>query len=112
MKNSKSDISVVEMSKKELFNNNIEKPSAPYITKSQTSLTKQEIERRAFIERELGQLGISTSVFDSSNSGKEDEDILKAIILVNEGKTIPEELKARIISKQKEKQTVFSFSDE
>jgi hypothetical protein len=43
-------------------------------------------------------LGISTSNFDGDD-GSEDSDILEAMILVNQGKDIPSELKEKIKSK-------------
>ncbi len=105
MGDNKDGISKEMFSKEELLNNYIKKPSAPHVLECQIGLTEQEIERREFIERELGQLGISTSVFDSYGGEKEDRDILEAIILVNEGKTIPEELKNKILEKRRKRET-------
>lgn len=93
-------INVIAMSKEELLNNSIKKPSTPHLMKSQTALTKQEIDKRMIAERQLRELGISTSVFDSTGSGHEDPDILRAIILANQGKQIPEELKLKIKRKK------------
>ena len=105
MGDNKEGISKELFPKEELLNNYIKKPSTPHILDSQIGLTEQEMERREFIERELGQLGISTSVFDSYGGEKEDRDILEAIILVNEGKTIPEELKNKILEKRRKRDT-------
>ena len=81
--------------------NSIHKPSVR--NDMQNVVSPQEIERRMKIEKQLEELGISTSNFDFFIINEhEDEDVLEAIILANQGKDIPEELKVRILSKKQE----------
>ena len=94
---------ILKLSKQDLLNNNIKKPSTPHVMKNQTTLTKKEYEQRMYADRQLEELGISTSVFDTNNIGYEDADVLKAIIIANQGNQIPEELKIRIINKRNRK---------
>lgn len=80
--------------------NLIHKPSVR--NDMQNVVSPQEMERRMKIEKQLEELGISTSNFDFFIINEhEDEDVLEAIILANQGKDIPEELKIRILSKKR-----------
>lgn len=78
----------------------IKKPSKPHITDEQEIVTEEEIKNRMRADEELEGLGISTSKFDIE-SGYEDSDELQAIILVKQGKKLPEDLKKRLKEKQK-----------
>lgn len=65
--------------------------------------SQEEIEKRKRRDKQLAEVGISTSVFDFFFfNGHEDEDVLEAMILVNEGKEIPEELKEKLLKKRQE----------
>lgn len=77
-----------------------EKPSKPHVGPEQIPVTEEEIKERLRIERELEELGISTSLFDDDSGEHEDLDVLEAIILVNQGKKVPEELRQRILKKK------------
>ena len=69
----------------------------------QNIASHQEIERRLKRDKQLEELGISISKFDFSALNEyEDEDVLEAIILANQGKEIPKELKIKILGKQQE----------
>ena len=79
--------------------NLIRKPSVR--NDMQNVVSPQEIERRMKIEKQLEELGISTSNFDFFIINEhEDEDVLEAIILANQGKEIPNELKIKILDKK------------
>lgn len=78
------------------------KPSSPHTMDSQVDLTEEEYKRRIYADKQLSELGISTSVFDANKDGHEDKDILEAIIIANRGEEIPEDLKVRIKNKNKE----------
>lgn len=90
----------------------IQKPDAPHIMDSQEEISKQEIEERYRIARILEELGISISRFDGDD-GHEDKDELDAMILVNAGKEIPDELKERLLEKKylRERQEQLKFND-
>jgi hypothetical protein len=60
--------------------------------------SQDEINENLRRAKVLEELGISTSNFDGDD-GSEDSDILEAMILVNQGKDIPSELKEKIKSK-------------
>ena len=79
-----------------MINERIKKPSTPLIVDGQEELTQQEFERRLFVEQQLSSVGISTTVFDGENIDYENPYILEAILLVNQGKEIPEDLKLKI----------------
>jgi len=83
------------------FYDKIKIPSRPHTTDELKDVT-EELESRMRIADELECLGISISKFDAED-GHEDSDELQAIILVNEGKKVPEDLKKRLIDKQKKK---------
>ncbi len=53
------------------------------------------------IAEELENLGISISKFDTED-GYEDSDELQAILLVSQGKIIPEDLKKRLMDKKQQ----------
>ncbi|MCM1156736.1 MAG: hypothetical protein NC314_11685 [Roseburia sp.] len=79
--------------KKPPIRNNIQDIAAP----------REEIEKRVKRDRQLAEVGISTSNFDFFfYDGHEDEDVLEAMILVNEGKEIPQELKDKLLKKKQE----------
>ena len=64
---------------------------------------QEEIEKRMRRDKQLEEVGISTSNFDFFFfDGYEDEDVLEALILVNEGKERPQELKEKLLQKKKE----------
>jgi hypothetical protein len=89
----------------------IKKPKVR-IEKGQSVLASQdEINENLRRAKALEELGISTSNFDGDD-GSEDSDILEAIILVNQGKDIPNELKEKIKSKNKGNSTNIKPSDE
>jgi hypothetical protein len=89
----------------------IKKPKVR-IEKGQSVLASQdEINENFRRAKALEELGISTSNFDGDD-GSEDSDILEAIILVNQGKDIPNELKEKIKSKTKGNSTNIKPSDE
>lgn len=89
----------------------IKKPKVR-IEKGQSVLASQdEINENFRRAKALEELGISTSNFDGDD-GSEDSDILEAIILVNQGKDIPNELKEKIKSKTKGNNTNIKPSDE
>ncbi|MCM1047722.1 MAG: hypothetical protein NC433_04780 [Clostridiales bacterium] len=81
----------------------VEKPLTPHITYGQEPVTEVEIGRRMKIAEELERLGISISKFDIKDE-HEDEDALQAIIYANQGKEIPEDLKKRLMEKNKMEQ--------
>lgn len=83
------------------MNHIINKPSVPHVMNCQAELTEDELVRRELVEERLSELDISTTFFDGD--GYEDVDILNAILLVNQGNAIPEELKKRIRKKNKKK---------
>ncbi|MCM1387530.1 MAG: hypothetical protein NC231_09390 [Bacillus sp. (in: Bacteria)] len=76
-------------------------PSKPHILETQLPITEAEVENRMRVARELENLGISTSKFDIADE-HEDTDVLQAIILINQGKKVPEDLRKRILNKNKE----------
>lgn len=76
-------------------------PSKPHTLEEQPPITEVEVENRMRVARELEKLGISTSKFDIADE-HEDTDVLQAIILVNQGKKVPEDLRKRLLSKNKE----------
>ena len=76
----------------------IKVPSKPHIANEQQPVTHEELENRMRIAKELESIGISTSKFDSEN-GHEDADVMQAIILVNQGKRVPEDLRKRLLKK-------------
>ena len=80
------------------MNSLLKKPSKPHIMNTQTELTDFELARREFVENQLSELGISTTMFDGDVH--EDADVLKAMILVNQGLLIPDDLKQRVIEKR------------
>lgn len=81
--------------------NSIHKPSVR--NDLQNVAPAQEIERRKKRDKQLEELGISISNFDFLIiNDHEDEDVLEAIILANQGKEIPDELKIKILSKKQE----------
>ena len=81
--------------------NSIHKPSVR--NDLQNVASAQEIERRMKRDKQLEELGISTSNFDFFIFNEhEDEDVLEAIILANQGKEIPDELKIKILGKKRE----------
>lgn len=81
--------------------NSIHKPSVR--DDLQNIASPQEIERRLKRDKQLEELGISTSNFDFFILNEhEDEDVLEAIILANQGKEIPKELKKKILDKKQE----------
>jgi hypothetical protein len=89
----------------------IKKPKVR-IEKGQSVLASQdEINENLRRAKALEELGISTSNFDGDD-GSEDSDILEAIILVNQGKDIPNELKEKIKSKTKGNNTNIKPNDE
>lgn len=68
-----------------------------------TVAPQEEIEKRMRRDKQLEAVGISASNFDFFFfDGYEDEDALEALILVNEGKEIPQELKEKLLKKKKE----------
>lgn len=79
-----------------IMNENIKKPSTPLILDGQEELTQEEFEKRLFVEQQLSSVGISTTIFDGENIDYENPYILEAILLVNNGKEIPEDLKQKI----------------
>lgn len=81
---------------KNIMNEYVKKPSTPLIVEGQEELTKQDYERRLFVEEQLSSVGISTTVFDGENMDCENPYILEAILLVNQGKVIPEALREQI----------------
>lgn len=83
----------------EIMRTTIKKPS-PRSTEPYPLLASQkEIEDRLRKAKILEDLGISISNF-SEDDEYEDADVLKAIMLVNQGKEIPEELKKRLNQKK------------
>ena len=69
----------------------------------QNVASPQDIERRVKRDKQLEELGISVSNFDFFILNEhEDEDVLEAIILANQGKEIPKELKIKILGKKQE----------
>lgn len=81
--------------------NSIHKPSVR--NDLQNVASPQEIEKRMKRDKQLEELGISTSNFDFFILNEhEDEDVLEAIILANQGKEIPKELKKKILDKKQE----------
>ena len=81
----------------------ITKPVANHANIQSTRASQAEIEDRYRKAKVLEELGISISRFSEYESDEhEDPDELQAIILVNEGREIPEELRARLIQKQKQ----------
>ena len=74
----------------------VEKPPVPHIMESQTELTEQELARRRFAEKQLSELGISITSFDTRDDGHENPYILEAIIIASKGEEIPEDLKEKI----------------
>ncbi|MCM1087596.1 MAG: hypothetical protein NC419_05525 [Muribaculaceae bacterium] len=83
---------------------NIKVPIRSHITDGQEPITEDELERRRIVAEELETFGISISKFDVEEDGHEDKDILQAIILANQGKQIPEELRKRLLGKKELKQ--------
>lgn len=79
--------------------NKSKKPSKPHITDGQETVSEEEIKNRMRVTEELESLGISTSKFDIED-GHEDSDELQAILLVRQGKKVPEDLKKRLKNKQ------------
>lgn len=79
----------------------LKKPSKPHVIPEQVPVTEEEIKERLRIEQELAKLGISISLLDDTMGEHEDLDVLEAIILVNQGKKVPEDLKRRILQKKK-----------
>lgn len=75
-------------------------PLRPHITDDQKPVTEKEMENRIRVVKELDKLGISISKFDAEDE-HEDADELQAILLVNQGKKIPKDLKERLMDKQK-----------
>lgn len=75
-------------------------PSNPHITDIQEPVTEEELQDRMRIAEELEKLGISISKFDTAD-GHEDKDEMQAIILVKQGKNIPEDLKERLMDKKR-----------
>ena len=88
----------------------VEKPMAPHITYGQEPVTEAEWERRLQIAEELESLGISISKFDTEDE-HEDEDVLKAIIYVNQGKEIPEDLRKRLLKKKENRKKEEIYQD-
>ncbi len=78
------------IAEKEIYDK-IKIPSRPHTTDELKNVT-EELESRMRIADELECLGIITSKFDAED-GYEDSDELQAIILVNQGKKIPEDIK-------------------
>lgn len=72
----------------------------PHVAEEQEPVTEEEMESRMRVAEELEDLGISISKFDAED-GYEDSDELQAILLVSQGKKIPEDLKKRLMDKQK-----------
>lgn len=82
--------------------NHIKKPPVKDNMQDVTA-SKEEIEKRIRQNKQLEEVGISTSNFDFFFfNGHEDEDVLEAMILVNKGQEIPEELKEKLLKKKKE----------
>lgn len=81
----------------------ITKPVTNRANIQSTRASRAEIEDRYRKAKVLEELGISISRFCEYESDEhEDPDELQAIILVNEGKEIPEELRSRLIQKQQQ----------
>jgi hypothetical protein len=73
--------------------------------------SQDEINENLRRAKALEELGISTSNFDGDD-GSEDSDILEAMILINQGKDIPNELKEKIKNKTKRNSTDIKENDE
>lgn len=82
----------------------ITKPAISHVNIKSTRASQAEIEDRYKKAKILEELGISTSRFSGyDNEGHEDADELQAIILVNDDKEIPEDLRSRLIQKRQQK---------
>jgi hypothetical protein len=79
----------------ETLSSTIKKPEIRAEQRQSVLASQDEINENFRRARALEELGISTSNFDGDD-GSEDSDILEAMILINQGKDIPDELKEKL----------------
>jgi hypothetical protein len=63
--------------------------------------TVEEIEKRKKMYSEADELGIDLMSFDGGDNKTEKRDIRKAVVLLAGGKSIPEDLKDRLMARKK-----------